>query len=282
MDLDTFRTTQGPYKDLYASDADAAMLTLKARGVADAAAVTCKVETGRGLALAGIHPKVGGSGAELCSGDMLLEALIACAGVSMRAAAAVLEIPIRSVVVTAEGDVDLRGTLGVTVDVPVGFKDIRLAFDIDTDASEEALEPAGGTHRQILRDLPDHPEQPEDQRADASHAVLNPIMRRRVSARRRMARVSVASNLLTKHDFGHCRFASPHAGRPHHVTAFCRIADVVCAAHKAFGRQAAHFRGGAERNASDSVVFQMLIWLLEQPGLRRRHAASVTRPARPS
>jgi uncharacterized OsmC-like protein len=139
MDLDTFRTTQGPYKDLYARDADAALLTLKARGVADAAAVTCKVETGRGLAIAGIHPKVGGSGRELCSGDMLLEALIACAGVSMRAAAAVLEIPIRSVVVRAEGDVDLRGTLGVTEGVPVGFKDIRLAFDIDTDASEEAL-----------------------------------------------------------------------------------------------------------------------------------------------
>ena len=139
MDLDTFRSTQGPYKDLYARDADAALLTLKARGTADAAAVTCKVETGRGLAIAGIHPKVGGSGAELCSGDMLLEALIACAGVSMRAAAAVLEIPIRSVVVTAEGDVDLRDTLGVADDVPVGFKDIRLAFDIDTDASEAAL-----------------------------------------------------------------------------------------------------------------------------------------------
>jgi len=139
MDLDTFRSTQVPYKELYARDADAALLTLKARGTADTAAVTCKVETGRGLAVAGIHPKVGGSGAELCSGDMLLEALIACAGVSMRAAAAVLEIPIRSVVVTAEGDVDLRGTLGVADDVPVGFKDIRLAFDIDTDASQAAL-----------------------------------------------------------------------------------------------------------------------------------------------
>ena len=102
--------------------------------------MTCKVETGRGLALAGIHPKVGGSGQELCSGDMLLEALIACAGVSIRAAAAVLEIPIRSIVVTAEGDVDLRGTLGVAEDVPVGFKEIRLAFDIDADASQSALD----------------------------------------------------------------------------------------------------------------------------------------------
>ena len=140
MDLETFRTKQGPYKDLYARDAKAALLTLKAKGTADAAAVICKVETGRGLALAGIHPKVGGSGQELCSGDMLLEALIACAGVSIRAAAAVLEIPIRSVVVTAEGDVDLRGTLGVAEDVPVGFKEIRLAFDIDADASQAALD----------------------------------------------------------------------------------------------------------------------------------------------
>src|SRR6266851_1442704 len=134
MDISTFRTTQEPIKELYKRDAKAAFLTLKAKGAANDSAVTCKVETGRGLALAGIHPKAGGSGLELCSGDMLLEALIACAGVSMRAAAAVLEIPIRSVVVTAEGDVDLRGTLGVAEDVPVGFKDIRLAFEIDTDA----------------------------------------------------------------------------------------------------------------------------------------------------
>src|SRR5438477_11420131 len=140
MDLDTFKNTQGPIRERYAGDVKAALLTLRAKGTADESAVTCKVETGRGLALAGIHPKCGGSGLELCSGDMLLEALIACAGVSMRAAAAVLGIPVRSVVVTAEGDVDLRGTLGVSDDVPVGFKDIRLAFDIDTDASEAALD----------------------------------------------------------------------------------------------------------------------------------------------
>jgi uncharacterized OsmC-like protein len=114
MDISTFRTTQEPIKELYKKDAKAAFLTLKARGAANDSAVICKVETGRGLALAGIHPKAGGSGLELCSGDMLLEALIACAGVSMRAAAAVLEIPIKSAVVSAEGDVDLRGTLGVT------------------------------------------------------------------------------------------------------------------------------------------------------------------------
>ena len=114
MDISTFRTAQEPIKERYKNDAKAAFLTLRAKGVANDPTVTCKVETGRGLALAGIHPKAGGSGLELCSGDMLLEALIACAGVSMRAAAAVLEIPIKSAVVSAEGDVDLRGTLGVT------------------------------------------------------------------------------------------------------------------------------------------------------------------------
>src|SRR5262249_33118210 len=109
-------------------------------GLADDSTVTCKVETGRGLALAGIHPKVGGSGQELCSGDMLLEALIACAGVSMRAAAAMLEIPIRSAEVSAEGDVDLRGTLGIAEDVPVGFKAIRLRFSLMTDAPQEKID----------------------------------------------------------------------------------------------------------------------------------------------
>jgi uncharacterized OsmC-like protein len=139
MDISTFRTTQEPIKARYKKDAKSAFLTLRATGSADDSAVTCKVETGRGLALAGIHPKAGGSGLELCSGDMLLEALIACAGVSMRAAAAVLEIPIKSAAISAEGDVDLRGTLGVTEGVPVGFKEIRLRFDIDTDAPQDQL-----------------------------------------------------------------------------------------------------------------------------------------------
>jgi uncharacterized OsmC-like protein len=140
MDLMTFKNTQGPIRERYAGDAKAALLTLRAQGSADDAAVTCKVETGRGLALAGIHPKCGGSGRELCAGDMLLEALIACAGVSMRAAAAVLGIDVRSVNVVAEGDVDLRGTLGVSANVPVGFKDIRLSFEIDADADETQLD----------------------------------------------------------------------------------------------------------------------------------------------
>jgi uncharacterized OsmC-like protein len=139
MEVTKFKATQAPIKALYGNDAAAAFLTLKATGSASEPNVTCKVETGRGLALAGIHPKAGGSGLELCSGDMLLEALIACAGVSLRAAAAVLEIPIASAEVFAEGDVDLRGTLGVTEGVPVGFKEIRLRFDIDSEASQEQL-----------------------------------------------------------------------------------------------------------------------------------------------
>jgi uncharacterized OsmC-like protein len=140
MEVTKFKATQEPIRALYGKDAKAAFLTLKARGSASDPTVTCKVETGHGLALAGIHPKAGGTGQELCSGDMLLEALIACAGVSMRAAAAVLEIPIKSVVVSAEGDVDLRGTLGVTDGVPVGFKEIRLSFDVDSDATQEQLD----------------------------------------------------------------------------------------------------------------------------------------------
>jgi uncharacterized OsmC-like protein len=140
MDVATFRATQGPIRERYSSDAKAAFLTLKAKGTADESAVTCKVETGRGLALAGIHPKVGGSGLELCSGDMLLEALIACAGVSLRAAAAMLDVAIKSVAVSAEGDVDLRGTLGIVESVPVGFKEIRLRFDVETDASKDKVD----------------------------------------------------------------------------------------------------------------------------------------------
>ncbi len=140
MEAEKFRATQGPIREQYKNDAAAALLTLKARGMADDNTVTCKIETGRGLALAGIHPKCGGSGLELCSGDMLLEALIACAGVSLKAAATVLDIPIKSAVVSAEGDVDLRGTLGVTEGVPVGFKEIRLSFEVDTDAPQDKID----------------------------------------------------------------------------------------------------------------------------------------------
>jgi uncharacterized OsmC-like protein len=140
MDIVKFREGQGPIKARFSEDAQAALLTLKASGDASESAVVCKVDTPRGLALVGIHPKIGGSGRELCSGDMLLEALVACAGVSLRAAAAMLEIEIRSAVVSAEGDIDLRGTLGVVDDVPVGFREIRLSFDVDTDAGQEQVD----------------------------------------------------------------------------------------------------------------------------------------------
>src|SRR5262245_4892847 len=140
MEANTFRSTQAPLRDLYSKDAKAAFLTLKAQGVAGDSTITCKVETGRGLAIAGIHPKAGGSGLELCSGDMLLEALIACAGVSLKAAATMLEVPIKSATVFAEGDVDLRGTLGVDPNVRVGFQEIRLRFAVETDATREQLD----------------------------------------------------------------------------------------------------------------------------------------------
>ena len=140
MEINAFRSAQAPLRDRYKQDAKSALLTLKAAGETGHTAVTCKVETGRGLALAGIHPKAGGSGLELCSGDMFLEALVACAGVSLRAAAAMLDIPLKSALVSVEGDVDLRGTLGISDDVPVGFKEIRLRFDVDTDAPEEKRE----------------------------------------------------------------------------------------------------------------------------------------------
>lgn len=140
MEASKFQSTQAPLRERYRKDAAAAQLTLKARGTPDDGTVTCKVETGRGLAVAGIHPKAGGSGLELCSGDMLLEALVACAGVSLKAAATMLDVPLESAVVSAEGDVDLRGTLGVSEEVPVGFKEIRLRLDVATNVSREKRE----------------------------------------------------------------------------------------------------------------------------------------------
>lgn len=140
MDAAALRAMQAPLKERYKSDAAAAMITLKARGALDEANIACKVETGRALAIAGLHPATGGSGLELCSGDMLLEALVACAGVTLKAVATALDIPLRSGTVSAEGDLDFRGTLGVTRDAPVGFAQIRLAFDIDTDAPQDKLD----------------------------------------------------------------------------------------------------------------------------------------------
>jgi uncharacterized OsmC-like protein len=139
MDASRFQVAQAPLRALYRQDAKAALLTLKARGAVGHSTVTCKIETGRGIAEAGIHPKCGGSGLELCSGDILLEALVACAGVSLKAAATVLDIPIGSATVFVEGDVDLRGTLGVEPNVPVGFSEIRLRFEIGTEVARDKL-----------------------------------------------------------------------------------------------------------------------------------------------
>jgi len=140
MDATALRALQAPIKDQYRSDPDAAVITLRASGELDDAHIACKVETGRALAIAGLHPASGGSGAELCSGDMLLEALVACAGVTLKAVAVALEIPLRKGVVRAEGDLDFRGTLGVDREAPVGFRAIRLAFDLDTDAPQEKID----------------------------------------------------------------------------------------------------------------------------------------------
>jgi uncharacterized OsmC-like protein len=131
---------QAPIKERYMSTPEAALVTLKAKGKLDDASIACKVETGRALAVAGLHPATGGSGLELCSGDMLLEALVACAGVTLKAVATALDIPLKSGVVSAEGDIDFRGTLGVAKDAPVGFASIRLSFDVDTDAPQEKLD----------------------------------------------------------------------------------------------------------------------------------------------
>src|SRR5437764_13019920 len=139
MDATALRAMQAPIKERYKGDPKAAIITLKAKGSLDDSHIACKVETGRALAVAGLHPATGGSGLELCSGDMLLESLVACAGVTLAAVATALEIPLRDAMVRAEGDLDFRGTLGVAKEVPVGFQNIRLRFELDTDATDEQV-----------------------------------------------------------------------------------------------------------------------------------------------
>jgi uncharacterized OsmC-like protein len=140
MDADALRAMQAPIKERYKADPQAAVITLKAKGTLDDGGIACKVETGRALAVAGLHPATGGSGLELCSGDMLLEALVACAGVTVKAVATALAVPLKSGTVSAEGDLDFRGTLGVAKDAPVGFAKIRLRFELDTDAPQATLD----------------------------------------------------------------------------------------------------------------------------------------------
>jgi uncharacterized OsmC-like protein len=139
MDATSLRELQAPLKERYKKEPNAAVITLKARGSLDEG-ISCKVETGRAIAVAGLHPATGGSGHELCSGDMLLEALVACAGVTLRAVATAYGIDIKSGGVEAEGDLDFRGTLGVDKEAPVGFRSIRLTFNLNTDASPENLD----------------------------------------------------------------------------------------------------------------------------------------------
>ncbi|HEX3763008.1 MAG TPA: OsmC family protein [Kofleriaceae bacterium] len=139
MDADELRRLQAPFKQRYRDNPDAALITLRARGRLGDQTVSCRVETGRELVDAGLHPASGGDGTFACSGDMLLEALVACAGVTLRAVATALSIPVRGGSVSAEGDLDFRGTLGVARDAPVGFRAIRLRFELDSDASPEQL-----------------------------------------------------------------------------------------------------------------------------------------------
>ncbi|MEP9388334.1 OsmC family protein [Mesorhizobium sp. KR9-304] len=140
MDSATLKATQAPLKDAYRNDAGKALITLRAKGSVDDAKIACKVETGRAIAEAGLHPATGGSGMELCSGDMLLEALVACAGVTLKAVATALEFRLDGAAVEAEGDLDFRGTLGVAKDAPVGFRAIRLNFKLETDEPQERID----------------------------------------------------------------------------------------------------------------------------------------------
>ena len=139
MNLDQLRALQAPLKEKYRQDPGVAVITLRAAGALDADNIACKVDTGRALVEAGLHPATGGDGSQACSGDMLLEALAACAGVTLKAVATSLGIAIRKGTVHAEGDLDFRGTLAVDKAAPVGFRDIRLSFDLDSDATPDQL-----------------------------------------------------------------------------------------------------------------------------------------------
>lgn len=139
MDSLQLKNLQAPLKQQYRDDPASALVTLKASAQLDATGVSCRVETGRAMVEAGLHPATGGTGLQACSGDMLLEALAACAGVTLRAVAAALDIPVGGGTIQVEGDLDFRGTLGVSKEVPVGFRDIRVRFDLATAATPEQL-----------------------------------------------------------------------------------------------------------------------------------------------
>ena len=138
MNAEELKSVQAPLKERYREAPEAALITLRAEGRLGEG-VSCKIETGKALVVAGLHPATGGNGLSACSGDMLLEALVACAGVTLNAVASALGIELRDALLRAEGDLDFRGTLGVSKEIPVGFQRIRLQFTLDTDASEEQL-----------------------------------------------------------------------------------------------------------------------------------------------
>jgi uncharacterized OsmC-like protein len=138
MDAQQLKALQAPIKERYKKDPAAALITLRAQGRIGEG-IACRVDTGKALVEAGLHPATGGSGLQACSGDMLLEALVACAGVTLKAVATALGIDLKDANLTAEGDLDFRGTLGVARDAPVGFREIRLKFELDSDASEDQL-----------------------------------------------------------------------------------------------------------------------------------------------
>ena len=169
MDATALRAMQAPIKERYKGDPQAAFITLKAKGTLDDANIACKVETGRALAVAGLHPATGGSGLELCSGDMLLEALVACAGVTLKAVATAIDVPLKSGSVSAEGDLDFRGTLGVAKDAPVGFAPDPAAVRRRDRRAAGQARPAPEAHRALLRGLPDVEERPAD-RGEATSA----------------------------------------------------------------------------------------------------------------
>ena len=164
MDSTALRAMQAPLKDRYKGDPKAAFITLKAKGTLDDQHIACKVETGRALAVAGLHPATGGSGLELCSGDMLLEALVACAGVTLKAVATAIDVPLKSGTVAAEGDLDFRGTLGVAKDAPVGFAQISAAVRGRQRGAAGQARPVAQAHGTLLRCIPD----PQERSADRS------------------------------------------------------------------------------------------------------------------
>ncbi|WP_234570934.1 OsmC family protein [Rhodohalobacter sp. 614A] len=139
MDSKAIRDLQAPLKEKYKKDPESALITLKASGKLEEG-VSCKIETGQAMVKAGLHPATGGSGMAVCSGDMLLEALVACAGVTLNAVSTAIDCPLKDATISAEGDLDFRGTLGVSKEAPVGFKEIRLHFDLKTEASDDQIE----------------------------------------------------------------------------------------------------------------------------------------------